>query len=370
MQVQTDFPLNKIVFDEKNPNKTSKSQEAASMKFMQEHDILRTVLLDQNFLCIDGEHIAKRAIEAGHTTINVIIKEFKDDAERAAVRSFLNYGPRGKPDEELFAAQLKEIYDSGKLGTFAQTMNRAEDEFAQELEEAYDIPRPGSEVPDQPKPRSKPGQIWQCGNHMVMCGDATEIDDICTLLSWGKDNTYPRLILTDPPYDFDKFNWLDPFFQTENKQDLEILVLNSDKPTVKMLANYAKWFIGFYVITFNSPAKYSNQPMISHRLISHYRIGKSNFQNLHDAFGTVHELALSKSGLTRHEKPLDLPRKLIVHYTKPQQIVLDLFAGSGSTMISCEQLGRVCYSMEKDPLKVDIILKRYEDYTHDKAVKV
>ena len=79
---------------------------------------------------------------------------------------------------------------------------------------------------------------------------------------------------------------------------------------------------------------------------------------------------LSKSGLTRHEKPLDLPRKMIVHYTKPDEVVLDIFAGSGSTMIACEQLGRVCYSMELDPHKVDVILKRYEEFNHDLPVKV
>jgi site-specific DNA-methyltransferase (adenine-specific) len=234
------------------------------------------------------------------------------------------------------------------------------------LEEAFKIPRPGSEVPENVEARSKEGQVYRCGHHLVMCGDSTNWDNFAILFSYAKDN-YPRVIFTDPPYDFDKFDWLTPFFTIDGWENLEILVLNSDKPTVKMLDNYAKYFVGFYVITFNSPARFSNQPMISHRLISHYRKGRSSFQNLHDAFGTVHDLTLSKSGLTRHEKPLDLPRKFITHYTKPGDIVLDLFGGSGSTMIACEQIGRTCFSMENDPLKVDIMLKRYENYAHEKA---
>jgi len=110
--------------------------------------------------------------------------------------------------------------------------------------------------------------------------------------------------------------------------------------------------------------------MMSHRLLSHYRKGKSNFQNLHDAFATIHEIVLRKDGLTPQEKPLDLPRKFIVHYTKPEEQVLDLFGGSGSTMMACQIAGRNCLTMEKDPGVCDVIIKRWEDYTHEKAVLI
>jgi DNA modification methylase len=88
---------------------------------------------------------------------------------------------------------------------------------------------------------------------------------------------------------------------------------------------------------------------------------------LRDGFGTVHEAVVMRAGLTAHEKPLHLPRIFIVHYTAPEEVVLDLFGGSGSTMIACEQTGRTCYSIEKDPHKVDVMIKRYEDFSHEKA---
>ncbi len=362
-----DYPLDKIKFDENNPNVTSERDEEASKAFLKKYDILRTVVVDSKGLCIDGEHIAKRALERGDTTIAVLQANPKNAGEVAEIRTFLNYGPRGKPNEQKFAEELEKIYKAGNMGGFAETMGKSVDEFRRSLEAMR--PKDASEVPDVAPAIAKLGEIYQCGVHYVMCGDATDHDDIHQI--FGMEKKTPRLLLTDPPYDFGSTSWIMPFFNGEIEIDnLEALVLNSDKPTVEMLMNIGSAFVGFYVITFNSPSRFANQPMISHRLISHYRRGRSNFQNLHDAFGTVHSIVLSKSGLTRHEKPLDLPRKLIIHYTKPEEVVLDIFAGSGSTMMACEQVGRICYCMEKDPHKVDIILKRYEDFTGDKAVKV
>jgi hypothetical protein len=358
-----DFPVSDIIFDEDNPNETTDKDEAASMAFLRKWGVMRAVALNMKNVCVDGEHITRRAIEAGIKTVTVFQGDFKTDAEIAEVRLFLNGGPRGKPNEQKYVDSLDKIYKAGNISGFAETMGRSVDEYARALQSMR--PHDPSDVPLEAPAVVKPGEIWKCGNHLVMCGDATDVKDLNKLQN--VTSKLPRLLLTDPPYDFEVFDWLNPFF---NLKTIEILVLNSDKPTVKMANLYAKYFIGFYIITFNSPSRFSNQPMISHRLISHYRIGKSNFQNLHDAFGTVHEIVLSKSGLTRHEKPLDLPRKLVVHYTKPGEIVLDIFAGSGSTMIACEQLGRLCYCMEKDPHKVDIILKRYEDFVHDLPVKV
>jgi len=237
-------------------------------------------------------------------------------------------------------------------------MNKPKDEFLAFISNDTSLYGDSRAKKPSEKPKTKPGQIYKLGNHRVMCGDSLEENDVAQLL----ESDSPRLLLTDPPYDLKKFSYMAPFFETF--QDIEMLIFSDDHGTAKMILDYEKFFKGFYVIYFNSPSRYPNQPMMSHRLISHYRKGKSSFQNLRDAFPTIHEVVLRKDGLVRQEKPLDLPRKFISHYTKPEEQVIDLFGGSGSTMIACEQLGRNCLTMELDPGVVDAIVARWKELTH------
>ena len=69
-------------------------------------------------------------------------------------------------------------------------------------------------------------------------------------------------------------------------------------------------------------------------------------------------------------KPLKMCADLIHNSTRPKELVLDLFGGSGSTMIACEQISRRCFTMEYDPKYVDVIIKRWEDFTGQKAIKL
>jgi len=139
-----------------------------------------------------------------------------------------------------------------------------------------------------------------------MCGDATEGNDVLKLI----ESDQPRLIFTDPPYDLKEFDYLKSFFETQ--VDIEVLIINSDLGTIELLQRYKKYFRNFYIMKLHtSPIGYGNQPLMQHRMISHFRKGKSNFLNLMDGFGTFHEIVLSKSGLTRQEKPISLPRRFI-----------------------------------------------------------
>lgn len=309
------------------------------------------LLIDKNNMIWAGHARILAARRLGMKQVPIVRMENLSKADLKAIMIL---------DNEI----LKAAYDKKNMG---QVLSEIPDfdfkKFHMDFEEfkIVDLPEE-SEIPEIPKEsRAKPGQVYQLGNHRLMCGDATNQNHVEKLL--GEDK--PNLIFTDPPYDFEKYDYLNYYF--ENQKDIEILILNGDHGTVNMLENYSKNFIGFYVITFNSPSRFSNQPMISHRLITHYRKGKSKFKNLHDAFGTVQEIVLFKSGLTRHEKPLELSKKFITHYSKENDIVLDLFGSSGSTLVSCEYLGRSCLMMELDPACVDIIIERWETLTHKKA---
>ena len=84
----------------------------------------------------------------------------------------------------------------------------------------------------------------------------------------------------------------------------------------------------------------------------------------------IHENKPLKNDLHPTMKPIRMCAELIRHSTKPGETVLDLFGGSGSTMIACEQIGRKCYMMEYDPKYVDVIIDRWENFTGRKAIKL
>ena len=221
---------------------------------------------------------------------------------------------------------------------------------------------PIGELPENPE--TKLGDIWELGDHRLMCGNAMSDQNLVTLLH---ERDKPILAFMDPPYDLKQYDFMDNLLALH---EIEILTLHDDKGTADMLTRFRDFFIGFYIITFNSPSRFPNQPMMSHRLISHFRKGKSHFVNLNDAFATVHEITLRKDGLTRHEKPIELPRKFIAHYTEPGDIVLDLFGSSGSTLIAAEYLGRICYTMEIKPGLCELIKNRLESYNQKTAKKI
>lgn len=362
-----DYPISKLKFDETNPNELTESDNQANKKFLEIEGNLKMVLIDQNDLVVDGSHFVKNLLDKGDTTIPVFRKHFKDDIERKMVRQFINYGPRGKPVKSKQVEEILAIFNSKEYENFLQVMNKTKDEHLVFLEGKLPPQLQDDANIQTPKTTTvKPGDIYELNNHRLMCGDSLNENHIVSLLNGKK----PRLVFTDPPYDLKKYDYLFPFF--ESLENIEVLIFNDDKGTKELCqdSRYGKFLINFFLIWFNSPSKYSNQPMMSHRIISHFRKGKSNFKNLHDAFGTVHEVVLSKSGFTRQDKPLEIPKKFIIHYTSEDESVVDLFGGSGSTLIACEVLQRQCFMMEKDPLRVDVIIKRWEKGTHDSAKKI
>ena len=110
--------------------------------------------------------------------------------------------------------------------------------------------------------------------------------------------------------------------------------------------------------------------------IAHFRRDSpTKFNNLHDNFTTLLEIAkTSKKDANnynhKHSKKVELPSEFIQHFSNQHETILDIFGGSGSTLIACEQLNRTCYMMELDPYYCQIIINRWETYTGEKATKI
>jgi len=276
------------------------------------------------------------------------------------------------------------------------------------------------DVPEEPT--AKYGDIYQLGQHRLMCGDSTSIDDVEALMGGFKAD----LFLTDPPYNVD--------YQGGTKDALKIMndsmedgafrafltdaFTNADL-VMKPGAAYYIWHADSEGFNFRLAVRNANWKLrqtliwVKNALV----LGRQDYQWKHEPclYGwkdgahyftedrtqsTVIDDKIDLKKLRKDEmlallekmlgdrvpttvlyedkplvndihptmKPIRLMARLIKNSSKPGQNVLDLFGGSGSTLMACEQLDRTCYTMELDPKYVDAIIKRFEKFTGEKAV--
>ena len=244
------------------------------------------------------------------------------------------------------------------------------------------------EVDEENDPISKPGDIWQLGRHRLMCGDSTDKATVEMLMDGKKAN----LVVTDPPYnvnyegtagkikndnmDNDSFYrfLFDSFTNMEYAMadDASIYVFHSDTEGL----NFRKAFAdaGFYLsgcciwkkpslVLGRSPYQWQHEPC----LFGWKKSGKHQWYAGRKET-TIWEFDKPKKNSDHPTmKPIALISYPIKNSSMSNCIVLDPFGGSGSTLIACEQLDRICYTMELDPKYCDVIIKRWETLTGEKA---
>jgi DNA modification methylase len=232
------------------------------------------------------------------------------------------------------------------------------------------------EVDEVSPPVSVLGEVYQLGAHRLMCGDATKREDVDLLMDGAKAD----MVFTDPPYgvDFqsarrsekDRFaklqnddkiitEWIEPMLAVSNGfvfiwTTWKVLGewLEVTKPIGKM-SNMVIWDkggggIGDLTGTFSSDFEVA---LVFNR----------GAKITGDRLGSVWSVGKDAPSLYEHptQKPVGLASMAIKNITVRGQIVLDVFGGSGFTLMACEQLNRVCYMMELDPKYCDVIRKRY-----------
>ena len=238
------------------------------------------------------------------------------------------------------------------------------------------------EVDEDAEPIAKLGDIWQLGRHRLMCGSSLAQADIDKLLDGAKC----ELTFTDPPYQLEtqgggilkkansmkqiKQNGVDTF-------DPSMLILQSEtniychnKPLIKKYielaeANNQPYDLCFYKKLCTVP-NYKGHMMTDCEYIA--IIGKQdpNKGLPKETYSKCYIGKKDHDNELSYSKPVELCAKYIQLYGKKN--ILDLFGGSGSTLIACEQLDRTCYMMEIDPKYCDVIIKRWEKFTGEKAV--
>jgi DNA modification methylase len=206
------------------------------------------------------------------------------------------------------------------------------------------------------------GDLFQIGNHRLLCGDSTKNNDISKLLNGEKAD----MIFTDPPYDLED-SYSQNIFDSA-KEDSHIFIMNSDRLLIENINNGYSWFRKFFSVDFRQARLVSNnQPMTRVDLIAEFCKGKTKFNNLHDGFSTLIECCKVHNGNEEinfgfnQAKRIELPSTFIQHYSNKNELIVDLFGGAGSTMAASEQLGRKCYMMELEPKNCQIIINRMKE---------
>jgi DNA modification methylase len=321
----------------------------------------------------NGTMVAARSLGWTEITVARVPDDWTADQVKAYALADNRSAELAEWDEQVLTEQLKELelaeWDLEVLG-FDATVEPLQDVIEDEL-------------PEVVEPKAKLGDVWQLGKHRVMCGDATDTATVQKLMAGTKAN----LVLTDPPYGVsyksnmrtksDKFDVLmndDVILKIdsiiEEFSDGWLFVWTSWKVMTKWIdslnrfgypTNLIIWdkgggYIGDLQKTFGDDFEIA---LVWHRskVLTNKRIG------------SVWSIGKDFVGDYAHptQKPVELSAQAITHTTLANDNVLDLFGGSGSTLIACEQTDRVCFMMELDPKYVDVIIARWEKLTGKQA---
>lgn len=242
--------------------------------------------------------------------------------------------------------------------------------------------------------RCNPGDIWQLGEHRLMCGDSTDLETVKALMG----GTTADLLLTDPPYNLDYEGGTEDKMKIQNDSfKAEGEFLEFLRKAMRCASEVMKAGASYYIFHADSEGRNFREAAteigkvrecliwVKNSLI----LGRHDYQWRHEPClygwkdGAGHNWFNDRSQTTVLEfdrpkrnaehptmKPIPLFSYLMKNSTKPGDIVLDLFAGSGTTLVCAEQLGRRCFTMELDPHYCDVVLTRWEQFTGKVAQRI
>jgi DNA modification methylase len=251
------------------------------------------------------------------------------------------------------------------------------------------------EVPEaRPKPKVVQGEVYILGNHRLMCGDSTAITDVERLMNGEKAD----MVFTDPPYnhasedkgiatsvskahkklmesEWDKnFSFLDVAGMIESAmgENCTVYICTSHhlfgqiQEWMKLRSNLSGYCV--WSKPNPMPSLMKRHWTWSAELICYATYGKHTFHFPESGHAlSVWEITKKSDGSHPTQKPIEVCERAILHSSNQLNIVLDLFGGSGSTLIACEKTDRKCFMMELDPIYCGVILDRWQKFTGKKA---
>lgn len=344
----------------KNPRKNDDAVESVAESIKQ-CSYVAPIIVDEDYVILAGHTRHKALKRLGYTECEVIVKEGLTEEQKRKYRILDNKTNEfAEWDLELLAEELEGLdFDGFDFG------------FDEEEEEEVEIVEDEApEIDEEAEPIAKLGDIWQLGRHRLMCGSSTDREDVAKLT----ENQPIYLIYTDPPYGMNAVS-KSGVLSKNYKRDIMGDDDNSVAISAFLLAqemypntNQIWWGANYYTeclpssecwLVWDKNNGASDQ--------TDCELAWANFRSVVRQFTMASE---KKNRVHPTQKPVKLFAGIVKKFDKNNNFktVLDLFGGSGSTLIACEQLDRTCYMMELDPKYVDVIIKRWETLTGEKAV--
>jgi len=321
------------------------------------------IVIDKDGVIVAGHTRFKACLRLGIQEVPCIIADDLDEEQIKAFRLADNkVGEIATWNFEKLELEMQDL-KFVDMSVFGFEEIKTEDENIETTEDDFE-----AELPEEPK--AKRGDIYQLGEHRLMCGSATSVNDIDELLS----GVCVNLIYTDPPYGMSavsKSGVLSETYKTDILNDEDNTVAIDSFILCKSKFEKVKqvwWGANYYTeclpssecwIVWDKNNGGSDQ--------TDCELAWSNFRSV------VRQFTMASEKVNRvhpTQKPCKLFSQIISKFDKNNEFtnILDLFGGSGSTLMACEQLNRRCYTMELDPRWIDVIIQRWEAYTGQKAI--
>jgi DNA modification methylase len=317
---------------------------------------LRPIVVDENMIVLGGNMRLKACQEAGLKEVWIEVANLTEQQKKEfTIKDNVGFG-------EWEWDMLANEWDAMELTDWGLDGFPFEDEVLEAEEDNF-------ETPDEIETDIVIGDLFQIGEHRLLCGDSTDSDSVAKLMNGQKAD----MVFTDPPYDLENENYHSNIYLfTENAH---IFVMHDDKGIVNYLRQSKLNFSRFYVANFGFSSPRGNDPYLSHILISQEKNGKAiPHKNLHDGFRSIIPMEYRfrlKDDKTehKHQKPIKFIETFILHFSNDNSKILDLFLGSGSTMVASHQIKRKCYGMELDPKYCQVIIDRMKKLDPNLVIK-
>jgi len=348
---------------------------------------LRPIVVDEDMMVLGGNMRLKASKDAGLKEVWIEIAEglTEEQKKEFIVKDNVGFG-------EWEWDMLANEWDSVQLAEWGLDVWENLDDKEPEAGLIED-----DEIPEVKESKVKRGDIWQLGEHRLMCGDSTSSDDVAKLMNREKAD----MVFTDPPYgmnldtDYSKMKNNSTFAKEKGVKDgkkyNKVIGDNQDFKmelitTIFKNFDYCKEIFIWGIDYFAEHIEDKNKG-------SWFVWDKRVDENFDKMYGSCFELCYSKNKHKREiirvrwasvfgtekefdhkrhhptQKPILLSENFVKKYSKENNTIIDLYLGSGSTLIAAEKLNRKCYGMELDEKYCDVIIERWEQFTGQKAIK-
>ena len=419
------IPVEKLQPAKYNPRKDLKPGDPEFEKLkrsVEEFGYVEPIIWNSRTGVVIGGHQRLKVLQhLGYTEVDCVVLDLDEQKEKALNVALNKIS--GAWDIPLLTALLKDLDESGFDTTLTGfDVSEMSDLFDDQSEIVEDDPP--ERAADDVQPFTKRGDRWLVGRHVLFCGDSTEQADVAALM----DGKQADLVVTDPPYNvgYEGSNGLT--IQNDDMPEEQFLAFlvkafqrmrEVMKPGTPFYIWHAETVGGAFRKATNEALGKVRQMLIWNK--NAFTMGHQDYQWKHEAciYGwtdganhyfvddrtqatVIEDKHLDLNKLKKEEmrellrevfsdkvsttvidenkparnadhptmKPLKLLARLIKNSSRQGDIVLDTFGGSGSTLITCEQLGRSCYTMELDPKYADVIVKRYLKFAGTESVQL